>query len=211
MNYSLKEKGKSYKLSEHFVLGEFACNDGSDTVKVDSKLIEMLEKLRSAVGGTVTINSGYRTPAYNAKVGGAASSQHLLGSAADIVVRREGNAVPVDAVCCLAQDLGFAGIGRMTNAVHVDVRAKGTYRGDERKGYSNNIGGDFYAYTGLTGAEVDKYRATEAPGTWSRKARAWAEQNGILQGTDSGKEYAAPCTREQAAVMLYRLWELMKK
>lgn len=45
---------------------------------------EVLEPLRARVGGPIVINSGYRSPALNRAVGGAATSQHALGEAADI-------------------------------------------------------------------------------------------------------------------------------
>lgn len=44
----------------------------------------VLDPLRAAWGRPITVNSGYRCPALNRAVGGAASSQHLLGKAADI-------------------------------------------------------------------------------------------------------------------------------
>ncbi len=44
----------------------------------------VLDPLRQAWGRPLTVNSGYRCPALNRAVGGAAASQHLLGQAADI-------------------------------------------------------------------------------------------------------------------------------
>jgi len=46
----------------------------------------VLDPLRTAWGGPITVNSGYRCPALNAAVGGKPCSQHLLGQAADITV-----------------------------------------------------------------------------------------------------------------------------
>jgi uncharacterized protein YcbK (DUF882 family) len=43
--------------------------------------------LRDAVGKTITITSGYRSPKYNLKIGGAKDSQHTKGTAADIKVK----------------------------------------------------------------------------------------------------------------------------
>ena len=45
---------------------------------------EVLEPLRAEVGGPIVINSGYRSPALNRVIGGADTSQHTLGEAADI-------------------------------------------------------------------------------------------------------------------------------
>lgn len=44
----------------------------------------LLDPARELWGAPLTVNSGYRCPALNAAVGGAATSQHLLGEAADI-------------------------------------------------------------------------------------------------------------------------------
>jgi zinc D-Ala-D-Ala carboxypeptidase len=45
---------------------------------------EVLEPLRARIGGPLVINSGYRGPALNRRIGGAATSQHVLGEAVDI-------------------------------------------------------------------------------------------------------------------------------
>ena len=49
------------------------------------------------------------------------------------------------------QDYGFKGIAYIDKYhVHLDNRLTGKYRGDERKGYSNNVpNGDFYKYFGI--------------------------------------------------------------
>jgi hypothetical protein len=44
----------------------------------------VLDPLRDAIGQPVKVNSGYRAPAVNKKIGGASDSQHLHGMAADI-------------------------------------------------------------------------------------------------------------------------------
>lgn len=44
----------------------------------------LLDPLREAWGAPVRVHSGYRCPALNRAVGGAAESQHLAGEAADI-------------------------------------------------------------------------------------------------------------------------------
>jgi hypothetical protein len=44
-----------------------------------------LDILRSALGVPLMISSGYRCAAHNAEVGGAPSSRHLIGCAADVL------------------------------------------------------------------------------------------------------------------------------
>nr|WP_314635587.1 D-Ala-D-Ala carboxypeptidase family metallohydrolase [uncultured Janthinobacterium sp.] len=49
-----------------------------------TRLAELLEQVRALVGAPIAISSGYRSPALNRAVGGAANSAHVLGLAADI-------------------------------------------------------------------------------------------------------------------------------
>lgn len=52
-----------------------------------TKLIEaVLDPLREQYGKPIIVNSGYRCEALNKAIGGAKSSQHMLGEAADITV-----------------------------------------------------------------------------------------------------------------------------
>lgn len=46
--------------------------------------------------------------------------------------------------------------------------------------------------------------AKEQPGDWSKEARDWAEENGIVTGDEGGKRYKSHITREEAVTMLYR-------
>lgn len=71
-----KAKDGGTALSAHFKVREFACHDGTDTVFISSELVGILEKIRVHFGKPVTINSGYRTEAWNKRQGGAAYSQH---------------------------------------------------------------------------------------------------------------------------------------
>ena len=79
-------------LSEHFVLGEFTRSKYPEVYNIPSheaianlkRLCEWLEVLRNKIGHPIVINSGYRSPQLNRKVGGAANSNHLTGCAADI-------------------------------------------------------------------------------------------------------------------------------
>ena len=160
----ISKLGRDYKISPHFKLSEMACKDGSDKVLYSTELMAKLEELRAYGGFTVSINSGYRTPAYNKKIGGASRSQHTLGTAADIVVKKNGAVVNAKKVCCLCQSLGFKGIGYISaNAIHVDMRAVGSYRGDELRGFNGNVGGDFYRYFGIGKAEIEALKVSQEP------------------------------------------------
>ena len=80
------------KLSEHFVLGEFTKSNYPEVYNIPSheaianlkRVCVWLEVLRERYNEPIRINSGYRSPQLNRKVGGAATSNHLTGCAVDI-------------------------------------------------------------------------------------------------------------------------------
>ena len=83
------------KLSEHFSLGEFTkSNSHPEVYNIPSheaianmkRLCQWLEVLRERAGTPIRINSGYRSPQLNKKIGGVANSNHLPGCAVDIRV-----------------------------------------------------------------------------------------------------------------------------
>ena len=79
-------------LSQHFTLGEFTRSKYPEVYNIPSheaianlkRLCEWLEVLRNKIGHPIVINSGYRSPQLNRKVGGAPTSNHLTGCAVDI-------------------------------------------------------------------------------------------------------------------------------
>lgn len=123
-------------ITEHFKASEFACRAngelppegwdaqdigrlGAAPTEISLELCQRLEKLRAKLGRPISITSGYRTPDYNRKVGGASRSQHLYGRAADITVA---GVLPAE-VANQAEDLfKDGGLGRYSTFTHVDVR-----------------------------------------------------------------------------------------
>ena len=111
---------KAGYLSENFKESEFMCK-GTKTLPekgIDPKLLELLESVRTHFGAPIKINSGYRSPEHNAKVGGAKNSYHVKGMAADIVVR----GVPAKEVYSYLAGSHYGGVGRYSRFTHVDVR-----------------------------------------------------------------------------------------
>lgn len=176
--YSLRRDG-DLQLSPHFRLSEFASKDGSDKVLVDDALVDLLEQIREAAGGAVTINSGYRSPAHNAAVGGVSSSQHLYGRAADIVVS---GASPLLAGQIAEYYLGRkGGIGVYSGFTHVDTRAIRS-RWDQRSGKQIVVGGWF----GWEAAEVKTYQAiADVPASYQPTIRRLMEAGALLGSSDT--------------------------
>lgn len=108
------------QLSAHFKVREFACRDGSDAVLVAPRLMMVLETIRAHFDAPVVIHSAYRTPQYNAKVNGAAHSQHCYGMAADISIKGHAPAEVAAFARTLMPDWG--GVGVYDSFCHIDVR-----------------------------------------------------------------------------------------
>ena len=140
--YSLKKQG-TYKLTAHFRVREFRCNDGSDTILIDDKLVKLLEQIRVYAEASVEITSAYRTATYNKKVGGASNSQHTKGTAADIIT--DGRTVAEIAKFAQAIDAGGVGLYTKKNFVHVDTRTS-------KKSYWKNSGNGDKTVSGHGGA-----------------------------------------------------------
>lgn len=113
--YSKKLDGEK-NLTPNFKVKEFACNDGSDLIKIDIELVYLLQLIRDIAGKSLYINSGYRTSTYNKKVGGASNSYHLYGRAFDV------SGLDVNNLTKLANSIGIKGILRYGTFVHIDTR-----------------------------------------------------------------------------------------
>lgn len=119
--YSRKHDSE-VRLSENFVVLEFACKDGSEKILIDTDLVDVLQSIRNHFKKPVSITSAYRTADYNKKVGGVLSSQHVKGTAADICIK---DVEPKDIANYAEILLGNkGGIGLYSNFVHIDTRTK---------------------------------------------------------------------------------------
>ena len=117
-------------MTEHFNRGEFRSADNAHfpyDVKQNLKVLaEQLEVLREHFQKPININSGYRSPEHNAKVGGAENSQHLLGKAADVVIDGVSPDEVADAIEFLIDNkmMKQGGLGRYVDFTHYDIRGK---------------------------------------------------------------------------------------
>ena len=110
------------QLSNNFNSIEFQCRCGNcDVTLIDEVHVRKLQNLRNLLKKPIHIISGYRCPQHNFNVGGAKHSQHMVGTATDIVVRGM-SPNEVANVC----DPFFMGLGRYDSFTHVDSRVADT-------------------------------------------------------------------------------------
>lgn len=115
---------KNFKIQEFECKGE--CDMPLEVYENIIKLASQLQFLRDYTGRPITINSAYRCPDHNAKVGGSKTSQHLLGKAADITIQ---SLKPAE-VYRIIEDLidmghmlqGGLGLYEEKGFVHYDIR-----------------------------------------------------------------------------------------
>ena len=115
-------------MTKNFKIQEFECKGGCDMpLEVYENIIKLasqLQFLRDYTGRPITINSAYRCPEHNAKVGGSKTSQHLLGKAADITIQ---SLKPAEVFVLIEDliDMGHmlqGGLGLYDTFVHYDIR-----------------------------------------------------------------------------------------
>jgi len=93
-------------LTEHFHLDEFTTSQTASRQNLNNepprqvvenlkKLAFTLESVRTLLGYPLHINSGYRSPALNAAIGGVKNSAHLLGYAADFICPQYGSPLSI--------------------------------------------------------------------------------------------------------------------
>lgn len=78
--------GKYFSLSELTVTNSgLENNPSAKEIGCLTELVKnILDPARELLDDQIRVNSGYRSPMVNRKIGGAASSQHVLGQAADL-------------------------------------------------------------------------------------------------------------------------------
>lgn len=135
------KRGSMEALTVHFAKHEFDCKCGCATTKHDPALSAGLEKIRTEIGAPMVINSGYRCPAHNRRVGGSSASKHTTGTAVDVRC----DAVNPVLLGIVARKY-FKGVGIYwygnTAFIHVDTRAiKATWL--------KSLSGESYRYTTL--------------------------------------------------------------
>lgn len=116
------------KLTTNFDLLEFACKDGTQVPEEYLPNVQLLatnlQVLRDYLGEPIHINSSYRHPEYNKRIGGKPKSQHLTASAADITAKSK---TPKQLAAIIEKLIAHGkmkqgGLGIYPGFVHYDIR-----------------------------------------------------------------------------------------
>ena len=132
----------SEQLSKNFKKSEFKCRDGTDVpdelMENLKELVENLQVIRCTIGKPIHVISGYRTPKYNRRIGGARRSQHMKAKAADIIIHGMKPIEVRSVIIKLIKEgkIKKGGVGLYKSFVHYDVRGfNARWRGKGVKDY----------------------------------------------------------------------------
>jgi len=116
---------------QHWPWGNFTpeelASQGDQSIMIDAEAIDRLQWTRGTVGRMI-VNSAYRDPIHNARVGGAPLSGHKFGHAFDISLRGHDR----HGLLNTCRSAGFTGFGFYQTFLHVDC-------GGRRQWYGDNI------------------------------------------------------------------------
>ena len=108
----------------YFDTKELASKDGQRSPfgaqQVRSELLFLLNRIRTAWGRPIIVNSAYRSPEHNRAVGGVENSYHVQGLAADIRPEHQEDLPELQDLCLELNSDG--GVGLYDGFVHVDAR-----------------------------------------------------------------------------------------
>lgn len=137
------KKGSTEKLTDNFRISEFACKGSGCCAETlhDPALSAYLQKIREHFDKPLYITSGYRCAKHNKKIGGASSSRHTKGQAADFYIK---GVTPAE-IAKYAESIGVLGIGlyedKDGNFVHIDTRTTKSFWYGHKQEYRSTFGG----------------------------------------------------------------------
>jgi len=126
------------KLTKNFKLSEFQCSCGcempNNVLKNIKELAENLQTIRDAIDEPLHLTNAYRCKKKNKQVGGVKDSQHLLGKAADIKVKKFTPRELANAIEHYINKgyIDEGGVGRYNTFTHYDIRGTKARWNNER-------------------------------------------------------------------------------
>lgn len=120
------------KITEHFYWNEAACRCCGKVGELEEtrRQARFLENVRLMLGGKVLhVNSWWRCPQHNDRIGGAAMSLHIDGLATDITARHMGPKAVQNRMKKAQKDGTIGGVGCYASFTHVDRGPRRIWRG----------------------------------------------------------------------------------
>jgi hypothetical protein len=186
------------EIAPNFALGELAQDWKGPWAVVQPHLIVHLQAIRDEVGAPLTVNSGYRSPAYNASIDGVTYSRHQYGDAADL----DADGLSVEELGDLCYAAGAAYVGLYENShTHCDWR-------------DDSLSAAFYDPIAERRAPLPQESATircdevcRAPASGFDEGepfRRWSAlgADGTVLARDTGREFAPPPGTQSVAVVV---------
>ncbi|MBL4635543.1 MAG: DUF882 domain-containing protein [Kofleriaceae bacterium] len=102
-------------LTPNFKLSEVCVRSKGKYQVAQPHAIINLQNLRNMAGHALTVNSAFRSPVYNASIGGATKSRHMYGDAFDVMPGATGR----DALMQMCRDLGAGYVAKYANSGHI--------------------------------------------------------------------------------------------
>ncbi len=116
------------KITENFSLNEFNSKDGTkmpaDVKENIKQLAVNLQVIRDNAKCAIHINSAYRSPSHNKRIGGVSNSKHIFGLASDLTSRNHTPNELYQLIEELINDgkISEGGLGLYKSFVHYDIR-----------------------------------------------------------------------------------------
>ena len=116
------------KITENFSLNEFNSKDGTkmpaDVKENIKQLAVNLQVIRDNAECAIHINSAYRSPSHNKRIGGVSNSKHIFGLASDLTSRNHTPNELYQLIEELINDgkISEGGLGLYKSFVHYDIR-----------------------------------------------------------------------------------------
>lgn len=188
---SFSKAQSNTKISKNFTVAEFARHDANYPCKIDLTLINYIQSIRNYFNKSLSITSGYRSPAYNSSIGGANGSYHTKGQACDIVISGiDPELVGLYAECVL--NMNGIGIYHDDMFNHLDTRTSKFYW---RNQSVTSQGGSFIGGGVSSGSN-----------SWTIKAlQTLLNRRGFNCGAVDGKYGTKVTTAVKAAQKYYKL------
>ena len=190
------------QISKHINARELRCKcGGTHNITVNTDLIDKAERLISTIAEInklsaddvhIAISSANRCKQHDINVGGSGWGMHTLGKAIDFQIYYKDAVVDTRLIACIAQELGFTGIGRITaQYIHCDVGTLAEHGGrkwlgDEmvKGGTSGSIVFEPNTYWNYYGIDRNKYFPEPVKSTekWLQESLNALGENLIVDG-----------------------------